>query len=96
MLYHFFLQYVYVYIWLIFTTFLNILAPLAGSTVVNPVTAYFTDPQRAIGIGAFIFCCTGLHRVYLFRKEILSDEKNSAIIKTLLPYSMLGAVGGAV
>jgi len=60
-----------VYLWLIVTTFVNIIAPLAGSTIVNPVTAYFTDPQRAIGIGALIFCGTGLHRVYLFKKEII-------------------------
>jgi uncharacterized membrane protein YfcA len=86
-----------VYLWLIITTFVNIIAPLAGSTIVNPVTTYFTDPQRAIGIGAFIFCCTGLHRVYLFRKEILSDEKNIRTIKTILPYSIVGAIfGGSV
>lgn len=88
-------DYIYVYLWLILTTFINIVAPLAGSVTVNPVTAYFTDPQRAIGIGAFIFACSGLHRVYLFRTEIFNDEKNIRIIKVLLPYSILGALAGA-
>jgi uncharacterized membrane protein YfcA len=42
-------EYVFVYAWLIVTTFINIVAPTSGATVVNPVVAYFTDPQRAIG-----------------------------------------------
>ena len=87
-------EYFYVYLWLITTTFINVIAPMAGSVVVNPVTAFFTDPQRAIGIGAFIFACTGIHRVHLFKKEILSDAKNLAVIKKILPYSVIGAVMG--
>lgn len=87
-------DYLYVYLWLIFTTFVNVIAPLPGSVIVNPVTAFFTDPQRAIGIGAYIFVCTGLHRTFLFRKEILRDERNIRIIKIMLPYSMLGALLG--
>ncbi len=87
-------DYFYVYLWLITTTFVNIIVPLAGSTIVNPVTAYLTDPQRAIGIGAFIFCFTGLHRVYLFRREIVSDDNNIRTITTILPYSIIGAIFG--
>lgn len=90
----FIFEYFFVYIWLIITTFINIVAPTSGSVIINPVTAFFTDPQRAIGIGAFIFFLTGLHRVYLFRTEILSHKKNIEIIKTLLPYSVAGAIAG--
>lgn len=87
-------DYLYVYLWLIFTTFVNVIAPMPGATVVNPVTAFFTDPQRAIGISAYIFVCTGLHRIFLFRKEILHDERNIRIIKIMLPYSIVGALLG--
>ncbi len=87
-------DYLYIYLWLLFTTFVNVIAPLPGSVIVNPVTAFFTDPQRAIGIGAYIFVCTGLHRTFLFRKEILKEERNIRIIKIMLPYSMLGALLG--
>ena len=87
-------EYIFLYIWLITTTFINIMAPTSGSMIINPVTAFFTDPQRAIGIGAFIFFITGLHRVYLFRKEIFQDKKNVKTIKTMLPFSALGAVVG--
>lgn len=87
-------EYFYLYVWLIVTTFINIVAPMAGSTIVNPVTAYFTDPQRAIGIGASIFFCTGIHRIYLFRKEIFEIKENRDIIKTILPYTIIGAILG--
>lgn len=87
-------EYIYVYLWLIVTTFINIVAPMAGSTIVNPVTAYFTDPQRAIGIGASIFFCTGIHRIYLFRKEIFEIKENRDTIKTILPYTIIGAILG--
>lgn len=89
-------DYIWVYVWLILTTFVNVVAPMAASVTVSPVTAYFTDPQRAIGIGGFIFFCTGLHRVYLFRKEIFEDKKNLKIIKVILPYSLAGAVLGGL
>jgi uncharacterized membrane protein YfcA len=87
-------EYFYVYLWQILTAGINIIAPISASTVVNPVTAFFTDPQRAIGIGAFAFFCTGLHRVYLFRRELVSDETNVALIKKWLPYSIAGALTG--
>ena len=87
-------EYLYVYLWTILTAGINVVAPMSASTVVNPVTAFFTDPQRAIGIGAFTFFCTGLHRVYLFRRELLSDEANVALIKKWLPYSIVGALTG--
>ena len=87
-------NYFIVYLWLVITTFVNIVAPLAGSTIVNPVTAYFTDPQRAIGIGGLVFFCTGMHRVYLFRKEIFSEKKNLKMIQVMLPFSILGSVIG--
>ncbi|MDO8555372.1 MAG: sulfite exporter TauE/SafE family protein [bacterium] len=89
-------EYFYVYLWLVFTTFVNIVAPTSGSTVINPVTAFFTDPYRAIGISGFIFFFTGLHRAYLFRKEILSDKLNLRAIKSMLPYSIVGAIGGGL
>ena len=87
-------EYLYVYLWQILTAVINIIAPISASTVVNPVTAFFTDPQRAIGIGAFTFFFTGLHRVYLFRRELLSDTTNVALIKKWLPYSIAGALTG--
>lgn len=88
-------EYFFAYLWLIGTTFLNVIAPVSGSVIMNPVMAYLTDPQRAIGIGAFVFFVGGFHRVYLFRKEIFSDEKNIRIVKNMLPYSIVGAgVGG--
>lgn len=93
---HFISEYIYVYAWMIFTTIVNIVAPLSASTVVNPVTAFFTNPQRAIGIGAFTFFVTGLQRVYLFRREILSDSTNTALIKKWLPYSIIGAFMGGL
>ncbi len=89
-------EYLYVYLWLIITTFANVIAPMAGSVVVNPVTAFFTDPQRAIGIGALIFTFTGMHRVYLFRHEIMSDKKNLEVIKKLVPTSVIGAIMGGL
>lgn len=89
-------EYLYVYVWVILTTSINIVAPISASTVVNPVTAFFTDPQRAIGIGAFTFFLTGLHRVYLFRREILSDAVNVALIKKWLPFSVAGALTGGL
>lgn len=89
-------EYFFVYLWVTFTTFLNIIAPLSGSTVVNPVTAYFTDPQRAIGIMAFVAFFGGVHRVFLFRKEIVSDEKNIRVLISMLPVSIIGAVGGGL
>lgn len=87
-------EYIFVYLWLILTTFINMVAPTPGSTVVNPVTAFFTDPWRAIGIAGFTFFLTGIHRVYLFRKEILSNKKNLNMVGALLPYSIVGAVLG--
>ena len=93
---HFISEYIFVYAWMIFTTIVNIVAPLPGSTVVNPVTAFFTDPQRAIGIGAFTFFLTGVQRIYLFRREILSDTTNLALIKKWLPYSIIGAFTGGL
>ena len=87
-------QYFFVYIWLILTTFINIVAPTSGSTVVNPVTAFFTDPQRAIGISGFLFFFTGLHRVYLFRKELFSDSNNIKMVMRMLPLSIVGAICG--
>lgn len=93
---HFISEYIFVYAWMVFTAIVNIVAPLSASTVVNPVTAFFTDPQRAIGIGAFTFFITGLQRVYLFRREILSDSANVALIKKWLPYSMVGAFTGGL
>jgi len=87
-------EYFFVYLWFIITTFVNVIAPLAGAVVVNPVTAFFTDPQRAIGISAFIFVFTGIHRVYLFRKEILMNPKNKDVIKMFLPFSIIGAIMG--
>lgn len=93
---HFISEYIYVYVWVIFTTCINIIAPISASTVVNPVTAFFTDPQRAIGIGAFTFFLTGLHRVYIFRKEIVSDPENITLIRKWLPYSIIGALVGGL
>jgi uncharacterized membrane protein YfcA len=92
--FNFLSEYIWVYVWLFFTTFINIIAPLPGSVVVNPVTAFFTDPQRAIGIGAFSFFLSGLHRAYLFRKETFQDKGNLKILKKFLPYTIVGAVGG--
>ena len=42
---------------------------VSGSAIINPVTAIFTDPYRAIAIGSAIFFLSGLHRVYLFREN---------------------------
>jgi len=93
----FFSEYFFVWFWILFTTLVNIIAPLSGSSVVTPITAFFTSPQRAIGISAYILFFTGLHRVYLFRKEIFSSTENKKILKRLLPYSLLGAImGGSV
>lgn len=91
---HFLSEYFFVYIWMIFTTFLNIIAPISGSTIINPVTAFFTDPQRAIGLGAFLFFFSGIHRVYLFRNEIFSNSNNINVVKSMLPFSVVGAIGG--
>ncbi len=91
---HFLHQYIFVYLWMIFTTFLNILAPISGSTIVNPVTAYFTDLPRAIAIGSLTFALSGIQRVWLFRKHIFEEKENRQIIKMLLPLSMIGAVFG--
>ncbi len=91
------IEYFYVYIWFAFTTFVNMFMTVSGSGIINPVTAVFTDPQRAIAIGGGIFFLSGLHRVYLFRKNILSDPKNIGYIKTMLPTSILGAlIGGSI
>lgn len=91
----FFSEYFLPYFWQIGTAFLNVIAPVSGSVITNPVMAYLTDPQRAIGIGAFVMFFSGFHRVYLFRKEIFSDEKNISIVKHMLPYSIVGAgLGG--
>lgn len=87
-------EYFYIYLWMILMTFVNIVAPVSGSTVLNPVTAFYTDPQRAIGIGAFIFFFSGIHRVYLFRKEILHDPLNIQVVKSMLPFTVIGALGG--
>ena len=88
------MNYIFVYLWLILTTFVNIVAQTSGSMIINPVVAYFTDPQRAIGIGAFIFFLTGIHRVYLFRKEAFAEKKNWGIVKMLIPFSIVGAIIG--
>ncbi|QQR50023.1 sulfite exporter TauE/SafE family protein [Candidatus Nomurabacteria bacterium] len=87
-------EYLFVYIWLIATTFINIVVQTSGSMIINPVTAFFTDPQRAIGIGAFIFFFSGIHRVYLFRKEAFTEKRNLDIVKALMPFSIIGAILG--
>jgi uncharacterized membrane protein YfcA len=84
------------YLWLLGTTFLNVIAPISGSVITNPVMAYFTDPQRAIGIGAAVAFFGGIHRIYLFRKEILDDARNIKIVKQMLPYSIAGAMAGGL
>ncbi len=92
--YSFIYEYIFVYAWLIATTFINVIAPTSGSTVINPVTAFFLDPQRAIGISAFMMFVTGIHHVYLFRKEIFSEKKNIEVIKSMLPLTIVGAIVG--
>jgi len=94
--YHFISQYFFVYIWLIITTFIDMIAPISGSTVVNPVTAFFTDPQRAIGISSLLFFFTGVYRVYLFRKELLSDKVNLKVFSSMLPFTIAGAICGGL
>jgi len=89
-------EYFLSYLWQIGTAFLNVIAPVSGSVITNPVMAYLTDPQRAIGIGAFVMFFGGMHRVYLFRKEIFNDAKNIKIVKQMLPYSIVGAVTGGL
>lgn len=89
-------EYFIVYIWMVFTTFLNIVTPISGSTIVNPVTSFFLDPQRAVGLGAFMMFFGGVHRVYLFRKEIFSDNKNISVVKSMLPTTIIGAIGGGL
>ncbi len=88
------LNYLFVFLWLLITTFINIIAPLSGSAIVTPVTAFFIDPQRAIGIGAYLFFINGIHRVYLFRKEIFHEQQNITLLKRLLPYTIIGALAG--
>lgn len=70
------------------------IAPLSGSSVTNPVIAFFTDPQRAIGITAFLFSITAIYRVYLFRRELFSDTQSLKILYSMIPFTILGAIGG--
>ena len=69
---------------------------VSGSGISNPITAIFTDPYRAIAIGSAVFFFGSIHRVYLFRENILSDPKNIKYIKRMLPASILGAFVGGV
>jgi uncharacterized membrane protein YfcA len=94
MLYTFLHEYFLVYVWLISTTIVDMIAPLSGSSVTTPVVAYFTDPKRAIGIVSFLFAITAVYRVYVFRKEIFSDKHIMKILSLMAPISALGALGG--
>lgn len=89
-------DYLYVYLWVIFTTFLNLIAPLSGSAIVTPVTAYFTDIQRAIAISAFTFVLSGIHRVYLFRHTVADSKENTNVLKVMLPITLVGAILGGL
>ncbi len=89
-------EYVWLYLWQISTSFINIIAPTSGSMFMNPITALFVGLPRAIGMGAFIFFLTGIHRVFLFRKEILSDKKNVEILKLFVPLGAVGAFLGGL
>lgn len=90
------LNYVLLYIWLSFTTFLNMFFTVSGSGVVNPILAVLTDPYRAIGIGYLAFLIGNIQRVYLFRKNIFGEEKNVHYLKIMIPVSIVGAIFGGL
>ncbi len=74
-------NYILLYLWMSFTTFLNMFFTVSGSGIVNPITAVLTDPYRAIGIGYTVFLIGSIQRVYLFRKNIFSEKKNTHYLK---------------
>lgn len=90
------LNYALLYIWLSFTTFLNMFFTISGSGVINPISAVLTDPYRAIGIGYLVFLIGNIQRVYLFRKNIFGEEKNIHYLKIMIPASVVGAVLGGL
>ena len=81
---------VFIYGFLTFTSFLDILIPFSGSATITPILALLTDPHTAIGLASFFFAISGIVRVFIFRKHIVWSE-----IKQLLPLSVLFAVIGA-
>lgn len=89
-------NYILLYVWQTFTTFLNMFFTVSGSGIVNPISTVLTDPYRAIGIGYTIFLFGSIHRVYLFRKNIFEEKKNIVYLKIMIPASILGAVLGGV
>jgi hypothetical protein len=68
-------NYILLYLWLSFTTFLDMFFRISGSGIVNPISAALTDPYRAIGIGYTIFLLGSINKVYLFRKDIFQEKK---------------------
>ena len=89
-------QYFFVYIWLIAMGLIDTVAPVSASTITNPVTAFFTDPQRAIGISTLLFFLTSIYRVFLFKKEIFHDKHNFGVLKSMLPFTIIGAIAGGL
>ncbi len=92
----FFSEYRWLYVWQICSTFINMVVHTSGAMFVYPITALFVGLQRAIGISAFIFFLTSIHRVLLFRKEIFSDAKNIEVLKWLIPLGAVGAFFGGL
>ena len=87
-------NYILLYLWMSFTTFLNMFFTVSGAGIINPVTAVLTDPYRAIGIGYTVFLIGSLQRVYLFRKNIFGENKNLHYLKLMIPPSIVGAIAG--
>ena len=72
------------------SSFVNIIVPLGGSSVVTPLLALLTDPHRAIGLASFFFLLSGIVRVVVFQKNIVWKEVRLFFIPSLV-MSVIGA-----
>ncbi len=74
---------------LLFTSFINILAPLPGIQAIG-LLSIITTPEKAVALAAFYFFISACIRIVLFRKDIIWSEA-----KKLIPLSAVGAMIGA-
>lgn len=85
------MQTVFTYIILTVLTVVNIIIPIPGSSIVTPILATLTSPQKALALASFYFFMSAIIRVTVFRKNI-----NWIEIKEFLPISVLCAIIGVL
>lgn len=80
-----------VYILLGLSSFLFVIIPVSGSSVINPLLSLIIEPHAAISIAAFFFFLNSTIKAFIFRKNILFKY-----VKGIMPISIIGSILGTL